>query len=99
MARAESITFEKFRTRFSAETPAGQNYFGFGFRTALSARNAAVRNYYPVRGRNTFQCRAYRHQTSVTAGTVMHRTHLPLTVWFWTIYLCATYKRGISAVH
>lgn len=44
MARAESITFEKFRTRFSAETPAGQNYFGFGFRTALSARNAAVRN-------------------------------------------------------
>ena len=28
----------------------------------------------------------------------MHRTHLPLTVWFWTIYLCATDKRGISAV-
>ena len=54
--------------------------------------------YYPVRGRNTFQCRACRHQTSVTAETVMHRTHLPLTVWFWTIYLCATDKRGISAV-
>ena len=28
----------------------------------------------------------------------MHRTHLPLTVWFWAIYLCATDKRGISAV-
>ena len=28
----------------------------------------------------------------------MHRTHLPLTVWFWAIYLCATNKRGISAV-
>ncbi len=28
----------------------------------------------------------------------MHRTHLPLTVWFWVIYLCATDKRGISAV-
>ena len=27
----------------------------------------------------------------------MHRTHLPLTVWFWAIYLCATDKRGISA--
>ena len=26
------------------------------------------------------------------------RTHLPLTVWFWAIYLCATDKRGISAV-
>ena len=28
----------------------------------------------------------------------MHRTHLPLTIWFWAIYLCATDKRGISAV-
>lgn len=27
----------------------------------------------------------------------MHRTHLPLTIWFWAIYLCATDKRGISA--
>ena len=28
----------------------------------------------------------------------MHRTHLPLTIWFWAVYLCATDKRGISAV-
>lgn len=28
----------------------------------------------------------------------MHRTHLPLTVWFWAIYLCATDKRDILAV-
>lgn len=34
----------------------------------------------------------------MTAGTVMHRTHLPLAVWFWAIYLCVSNKRGISAV-
>ena len=28
----------------------------------------------------------------------MHRTHLPLTTWFWAIYLCATDKRGIFVV-
>ena len=28
----------------------------------------------------------------------MHHTRLPLTVWFCVIYLCATDKRGISAV-
>ena len=37
-------------------------------------------------------------QNSVTAGTVLHRTHLPLTIWFWTIYLMAQDKRGISAL-
>ena len=35
--------------------------------------------------------------TSVTAGTVMHRTHLSLVLWFWAIYLCVNDKRGISA--
>ena len=28
---------------------------------------------------------------------MLHRTYLPLTVWFWAIYLAAQDKRGISA--
>ena len=28
---------------------------------------------------------------------MLHHTHLPLTVWFWAIYLVARDKRGISA--
>jgi len=55
------------------------------------------RAYYVLKTRQTCQCKQCRRQTSVTAGTVMHRTHLPLTVWFWAFYLCATDKRGISA--
>ena len=98
MARAESITFEKFRTRFSTEDACRAELFRLRFPNGFVCPKCGCAEYYPVRGRNTFQCRACRHQTSVTAGTVMHRTHLPLTVWFWTIYLCATDKRGISAV-
>ena len=98
MARAESITFEEFRTRFSTEEICRAELFRFRFPNGFVCPKCGCTEYYPVRGRNTFQCRACRHQTSVTAGTVMHRTHLPLTVWFWAIYLCATDKRGISAV-
>jgi len=50
-----------------------------------------------VKSRGIFQCKQCRHQTSLTTGTVMHRTHLPLTIWFWAIYLTARDKRGISA--
>src|SRR3712207_9033472 len=32
-------------------------------------------------GRELLQCRSCRHQTSVTAGTVLHRTHVPLRLW------------------
>ena len=98
MARAESITFEEFRTRFSTEESCRAELFRLRFPNGFVCPKCGCTEYYPVRGRNTFQCRACRHQTSVTAGTVMHRTHLPLTVWFWAIYLCATDKRGISAV-
>ena len=35
---------------------------------------------------------------SVTAGTALHRTKLPLRVWFWTIFLVARHKKSISAL-
>ena len=98
MARAESITFEEFRTRFSTEEICRAELFRLRFPNGFVCPKCGCTEYYPVRGRNTFQCRACRYQTSVTAETVMHRTHLPLTAWFWAIYLCATDKRGISAV-
>src|SRR3954451_11749604 len=43
----------------------------------------------------TYECVACGKQTSVTAGTVMHRTKLPLTVWFWAVM--ATHSNGMSA--
>jgi len=33
----------------------------------------------------------------VTAGTMMHRTKLPLTAWFWAAHLMATHSNGTSA--
>ena len=44
-----------------------------------------------------FKCKACRHQTSVTAGTVLHRTRVPLTLWFGAAYLVSTHTPGISA--
>ena len=98
MAHAESITFEEFRTHFSTEESCRAELFRLRFPNGFVWPKCGCPEYSPVRGRTAFQCRACRHQSSVTAGTVMHRTHLPLTVWFWAIYLCATDKRGISAV-
>jgi transposase-like protein len=39
-----------------------------------------------------------RHQVSLTAGTVLHNTKTPLTVWFWAAYLMTTDKGGVSAL-
>lgn len=49
------------------------------------------------RGRNLCLCRRCRTGTSVTAGTILDHTHLPLTTWFWAAYLLAT-TPGLNAL-
>ena len=46
----------------------------------------------------TWECAGCGKQTSVTAGTIMHHSKLPLTTWFWATYLMATHSNGISAL-
>src|SRR6478752_8769355 len=46
----------------------------------------------------TFECAGCGRQTSVTAGTILHHSKLPLTAWFWAAYLMATHSNGISAL-
>ena len=53
---------------------------------------------YELSSRGLLKCRKCGYQVSVTAGTVLHGTHLPIRQWFWAAYLVATYTPGISAV-
>lgn len=48
--------------------------------------------------RRLFQCNGCRHQTSLTAGSLMEHTKLPLTIWFLAIYLISQAKTGLSAL-
>ena len=45
----------------------------------------------------TFECSGCGRQTSITAGTAMHRAKLPLTTWFWVAHLMVTNSNGMSA--
>jgi Zn ribbon nucleic-acid-binding protein len=46
----------------------------------------------------TRECAACGRQTSVTAGTIFHRSHLNLLTWFQAIYAVASHSNGISAL-
>lgn len=43
-------------------------------------------------------CRACRRQSSLLVGTVMERSHTPLSTWFWAAYLVTSQTPGMSAV-
>ena len=48
------------------------------------------------RGRQV--CRRCQHQVWVTAGTIFHRSHQPLAVWFRAIWWATNQKTGMSAL-
>jgi transposase-like protein len=56
------------------------------------------KKYGRVKGRRAVQCSACSHQVSVTAGTVMHGSHIPLFKWLLAIFLVTHDKRGYSAM-
>lgn len=51
----------------------------------------------PSRAR-LFECPDCGRQTSVTAGTILHRSKLPLQTWFWAAHLLSTHSNGMSAL-
>lgn len=48
--------------------------------------------------RQSFFCRSCKRQTSVTSGTIFHRSKIPLKVWFSAIWLLIGEKNGVSAL-
>src|SRR5271156_4892395 len=44
------------------------------------------------------RCRTCRRDTGLTVGTVMARSHTPLSAWFWSAYLVSSQTPGMSAV-
>ena len=51
-----------------------------------------------IESRNQYDCNDCHYQFSVTVGTIMHDSHLPLRKWFLAIYLMCESKKGISAL-
>jgi len=63
-----------------------------GFRCPVCGHDQAGR----VRTRGLYRCRQCRKQVSLTAGTIFHKTRVPLKKWFWLILMMGHNKHGIS---
>lgn len=45
-----------------------------------------------------YQCRACGHPTTLTAGTLLQDTQLPLTKWFLAMHLLTSTKTNLAAL-
>jgi len=97
MLKQEPISFFEFVQRYNSEEKRRDHLFNLRRPEGFSCPKCSNEGYYPIKRGHRYQCTACRYQASVTAGTVMDKSHIPLVKWFWAIHMVSTDKRGCSA--
>ena len=96
MARARSLT--EFQEAFPDEAGCAAFLFERRWQGGFVCPRCGGESGAALKSRaHTYECLDCGRQTSITAGSVMHRSKLPLTVWFWAAHLMSTHSNGMSA--
>ena len=87
----------EFQDRFATEQACLEYLAACRWPDEFRCPGCGGENAWVLARRHLWECAGCGQQTSVTAGTIMHRTRTPLRTWFWAAYLVATPHPGISA--
>lgn len=94
------VSMPEFFERYGSEVQCAAALVAMRWPQGFRCPRCASGQHYVVGhgARKLFQCRGCRHQTSLTAGTLMDSTKLPLRTWFLAIFLISQDKTGLSAL-
>lgn len=53
--------------------------------------------HYWIKSRWSYECKSCRSRTSLRSGTIMQSSNLPFLVWYKTMFLLSTTKKGFSS--
>ncbi len=94
----KGMSLQQFLSEFGTDDSCREALFLMrwpdGFRCPVCGHD----RYCQLKSRPLMQCNRCHHQASLTAGTVMAHTKLPLTTWFLAMYLLTQSKNGVSAM-
>jgi transposase-like protein len=91
-------TLRQFQSDFATEEACQQYLTACRWPDGFICPRCGHGKAYELLNQRRQQCCKCRFQVSVTSGTILHRTKIPLTHWFWAAYLMTTDKRGVSAL-
>ena len=89
-------TLKEFREQFAKEAACFEYLGRSRWPDGFVCPRCSGRKHWIKALRQSYECSECGHQTSVTAGTILHRTHFSLREWFWAAYLMATHTPGMS---
>src|SRR5271165_3315302 len=98
LKRKSIMTVSEFRSRFGDEVLCGEHLTTQRWPNGFVCPRCGGRSRGYMASRRVHECAGCGYQSSVTAGTIFHKTRTPLSSWFWAIYRMSQDKKGISAL-
>lgn len=87
-----------FPDSYSSEQECEDFLFKWRWPNGFSCPCCECESYYEISTRKLFECKECGMQVSLTSGTVMHNSKLPLWVWFKAIDLLTSEQMNYSAL-
>jgi len=91
-------TATEFEKRFATEEDCRAYWIEARWGGKPACARCGSTRVWTIREGTTFECAECDHQTSLTAGTVLEKTHKPLKMWFRAVFEISTRRTGISAM-
>ncbi len=91
------MTLGEFQRRFSTEKACIEYLIGVRWPQGFECPHCGEKKAYRI-GLRKFRCLRCHRDISVTAGSVLQDSHIPLCYWFWAAYFMSTLTPGISAL-
>ena len=91
-------SLSEFQRDFSDETACLEYLFALRWPGGFACPGCGGTTHYSYPMRKAVVRKTCRKQVHLTAGTMLHRSKLPLSTWFYAAFLTSTLTPGISAV-
>jgi transposase-like protein len=90
-------TFQQLQSWFADESACVEYLAGLRWPNGFVCPACGHREFWRT-GTGLWMCTSCSRRTSVTAGTIFHRSKMPLQTWFAAVWFVTSQKNGVSAL-
>ena len=96
MSKEQEINLTKLIERSNSEERCRAYLEGLRWPDGVTCPRCGSDKISRIKTRDQLDCDSCRYRFSITAGTILHGSHLPLWKWFIAVYLIVGAEKGIS---
>jgi hypothetical protein len=92
----KKLSLVEFQMKFMNDEDCAKHLMEQRWGNDFVCQKCGNNKFWYIAQRRLYECSKCNTQTSVTSGTIFHKTRVPLLKWYWLIYHMAMDKVGVS---